>query len=235
MLKILNFSKILLLRAVDLIIELIFFDYKPYFLFTCKIFEIKKILVAKKMNIKKKLSTLGQRYTKNADFILKVLDQCDIKEGAKVLDIGTGRGIMTIILALKNYQVITGEPEGANWGNWKESAKKVDVLDLIKFKPLRAEDLPFSDNSFDAIFLYTSFHHISTDNREKALEEILRVLKREGTVVIIELTEKGVKRLRKKHPSHPNPADPRDFAAELPREFQMIKGKLLNAYLYQKK
>jgi ubiquinone/menaquinone biosynthesis C-methylase UbiE len=187
------------------------------------------------MKIKKKLKTLGERYTKNADFILKVLDHYHIKEGAKVLDIGTGRGIMTIILALNNFQVITGEPEGADWGNWKESARKVGVLDSIKFKPLRAEELPFPDNSFDAVFLYTSFHHISADNRRKALREILRVLKNKGLIVIIELTEQGVKRLRKRHPSHPNPVDPRDFNDELPREFQIIKGKLLNAYLYQKR
>jgi ubiquinone/menaquinone biosynthesis C-methylase UbiE len=162
------------------------------------------------------------------------LDHCELKEGAKVLDIGTGRGIMTIILALSNFEVITGEPEGANWGNWKESATKAGVLDLITFQPLKAEDLPFPDDSFDATFLYTSFHHISDDNRGKALNEILRILKNEGLIVIIELTEKGVKRLRKRHPSHPDAVDPRNFADELPDDFQVIKGDFLNAYLYQK-
>jgi ubiquinone/menaquinone biosynthesis C-methylase UbiE len=186
------------------------------------------------MHIKKKLKHLGERYTKNADFILKVLDHCDIKEKAKVLDIGTGRGIMTIILALSNFKVVTGEPEGADWGDWKESARKAEVLRKIKFEPLRAEDLPFPDNSFNAIFLYTSFHHISVDNRRKALIEILRTLKKEGLIVIIELTEKGVKRLRKRHPSHPDPVDPRNFADKLPYEFQLIKGEFLIAYLYQK-
>ena len=64
---------------------------------------------------------------------------------------------MAINLALKNYQVITGEPESDESEyakqDWLESARKIKVDHLITYTPFNAEDMPFEDESFNVIFI----------------------------------------------------------------------------------
>ena len=68
----------------------------------------------------------------------------------------------------------------------------------------KAENLPFDDSAFDAIFLYNSFHHI--DKREKTVKECMRVTNSAGIICIIEFNENGIEMLRKIHPGHPRMA-----------------------------
>ncbi|MFC1685580.1 class I SAM-dependent methyltransferase [Nanoarchaeota archaeon] len=49
-----------------------------------------------------------------------------------------------------------------------------------KFKLGSAENLPFKDNSFDYCLFMASLHHLSGNEREKALLEMKRVLKKRG-------------------------------------------------------
>ncbi len=150
----------------------------------------------------------------------------------KILDIGTGRGTMAIMLALKGYHVITGEPEGHDWADWRSSAKKVGVENLITFKHLNAEQLPFSNSEFDAIFVYVSFHHIN--DKISALKEFFRVAKQHGIIVIFELTPEGVEEVRMSFPSHANAVDPRDYTKNTSYSLNIIEHGNINAYIYKK-
>jgi len=181
------------------------------------------------MKLEKLKENLEERFGRDADFLNLLVEKLDLPEDSRVLDVGTGRGIMAIILALNGYKVITGEPEGTYWADWKSSAKKVGVEDMIEFKPLNAESLTFRDGEFDAIFLYTTFHHIS--DKERALSELLRVLKTKGLLAIIELTDEGVEVVRKTYPGHPDAVDPRDFMEHL-KPIEVVESKYLNAYIY---
>ena len=102
-----------------------------------------------KIGLEKAKNILGEKFSFAADFLYQTVEEFKLKKSEKILDIGTGFGIMSIILALHGYNVITGEPEGHNWANWNESAKKVSVEDLITFKFFQAEDLPFESKTFD--------------------------------------------------------------------------------------
>ena len=57
---------------------------------------------------------------------------------------------MAIILALNNYNVLTGEPKGDNTEyakrDWLTNAKKVNVDHLITFVHFNAEDMSFENN-----------------------------------------------------------------------------------------
>ncbi|MFW9873489.1 MAG: rRNA adenine N-6-methyltransferase family protein, partial [Candidatus Thorarchaeota archaeon] len=64
------------------------------------------------INLEKLKENLGERFSRDADFLNSVVIKLNISKTSKVLDIGTGWGTMAITLALHGYRVITGEPEG---------------------------------------------------------------------------------------------------------------------------
>ncbi len=180
------------------------------------------------MNLEKIKESLGEKFSRDADFLDTVIMSLNLKKESKILDVGTGWGFMAITLALHGYNVITGEPENAKWADWKSRAKLVNVEDKIKFKPFYAEKLPFENEIFDAIFLYTSLHHIK--DKVSAINEMLRVLKRDGYLIIIELTEKGVEQIRKRHIHHPDAVNAVDLLKEFNLEVSVKQSRYLNAY-----
>ncbi|MHA2123239.1 MAG: class I SAM-dependent methyltransferase [Promethearchaeota archaeon] len=184
------------------------------------------------MDLKEAKSILDVEFSFHADFAYQVVEELKLKKSAKVLDIGTGFGNMAIILALQGYKVTTGEPEGHNWANWQESARKLSLEDLITFKFFRAEELPFEINSFDAVFCLTSLHHIA--DKKLAIEEFLRVLVEDGVIVIFELNQEGVKIVKERMPSHPEAINPKEYSRELPLSVNIKKGRFIDGYIYKR-
>jgi ubiquinone/menaquinone biosynthesis C-methylase UbiE len=185
------------------------------------------------MNLEKIKENLGEKFSRDADFLDSVVGGINLAENSKILDIGTGWGFMAITLALHGYYVITGEPENAKWADWKSRAKIANVEDKITFKPFYAENLPFEDSTFDAVFLYTSLHHIN--NKAHAVAEILRAMKYDGYLIIIELTKKGVEAIRQRNIYHPDAINPRDFTKGFNLKEKILQSKYLNAYIYNHK
>ncbi len=102
-----------------------------------------------------------------------------------ILDIATGTGDLAINLAQTNAQKITGLDISSGMleiGKKKVKAKGLDSK--IEMVLGDSENMPFQDNSFDAItvaFGVRNFEHL-----ERGLKEIYRVLKPQGTFVILE-------------------------------------------------
>ena len=184
------------------------------------------------MNLEQAKEIMGDEFYRDANFLNSIIDQLNLPKDSKILDVGTGRGHMAIILALQGYNVITGEPKGTFWADWESSAKKVNVDHMITFIPLNAEKLPFESSNFNAVFLYATFHHIG--NKTGALVELMRVLKNNGVLVIIEFTDDGVELLRKRWKGHPDAVDPRDYSKDLNLKLKVIESEHLNAYLFKK-
>jgi demethylmenaquinone methyltransferase/2-methoxy-6-polyprenyl-1,4-benzoquinol methylase len=113
-----------------------------------------------------------------------------IKEsGAKnILDIATGTGDLAIAMSKINPEKIIGLDlsEGMlNVGKKKIKERKLDSL--IEMIQGDSEKLPFKDNTFDAITV--SFGVRNFENLDKGLSEIYRVLKPNGTFVILEFSQ----------------------------------------------
>lgn len=177
-----------------------------------------------------------------ADFVNQSIKKLHLGEDSKILDIGTGWGVMAIILALNGFNVLTGEPKGEIEGchhgkhhnefytSWSKSAKAVGVANRIKYRHLDAENLPFSENSFDAIFMLDTLQHVS--NRKLALKECMRVVRQNGVVGIFEMNKNGVEYCRKNLKFTPDLVIPMDYLENAGQSLVEIwSGKLVNAYI----
>ncbi|EPR74735.1 2-heptaprenyl-1,4-naphthoquinone methyltransferase MenG [Winogradskyella psychrotolerans RS-3] len=115
----------------------------------------------------------------------KVVEMVAKTKPKNILDIATGTGDLAISLTSTNAKEIIGLDISDGMlevGRKKISSKNLDgIISMIIGD---SEDLPFEDNTFDAItvaFGVRNFEHL-----EKGLAEILRVLKPNGIFVILE-------------------------------------------------
>lgn len=115
----------------------------------------------------------------------KVLQLVADKNPKTVLDIATGTGDLAILMTKTSAEKIIGLDISAGMlevGRNKIKAKKLS--DKIEMILADSENMPFEDNTFDAITV--AFGVRNFENLEKGLTEILRVLKPNGIFVILE-------------------------------------------------
>ncbi|WP_370569725.1 bifunctional demethylmenaquinone methyltransferase/2-methoxy-6-polyprenyl-1,4-benzoquinol methylase UbiE [Flaviramulus sp. BrNp1-15] len=102
-----------------------------------------------------------------------------------ILDIATGTGDLAINLAETNASKIVGlDISSGMLEIGKEKIKKKALESKIEMILGDSENMPFEDNTFDAITV--AFGVRNFENLENGLNEILRVLKPNGVFVILE-------------------------------------------------
>lgn len=112
---------------------------------------------------------------------LSLLNQIEAKH---VLDAATGRGdfIHTLKQHLKSYVRITGVD--ASEKSVDHAQKRFPENDVEIYR-MDLDALAFDDASFDLVTLFNSLHHIAKP--DKALAEMMRVLKPGGKLLISEM------------------------------------------------
>ena len=173
------------------------------------------------------------------DFAHQVVQELDLNFDAKILDVGTGEGNMAITLALNGYPVITGEPEDDHSDyskkDWRSKANKLQVNQLITFKPFNAENLPFENGMFDGIFLCGCLHHMQETVRADVMKECVRTTSLAGIICVIEPIEAALELIRKAYPEHPDASDPRLYTQGLNLSEERKAGDLFTAYIFRKR
>jgi demethylmenaquinone methyltransferase/2-methoxy-6-polyprenyl-1,4-benzoquinol methylase len=159
-----------------------------------KITPYKDSALGKKQQIAKMFDTISNEYDDlnrvisfgiDIKWRKKVVQIISKKEPTNILDIATGTGDLAINLTQTNASQIIGLDisEGMLDVGRKKIAKKQlnNTIDMIVGD---SENLPFDDNSFDAITV--AFGVRNFENLEIGLAEILRVLKPKGIFVVLE-------------------------------------------------
>ena len=105
---------------------------------------------------------------------------------AHVLDVACGTADSSIALAKAGIPFVTGID--ISEGMIKVGEEKIKSLNLnnINFKVEECENLSFEDNSFDSAFI--AFGIRNFEDKKKGLNELRRVLKDKGHLLILELS-----------------------------------------------
>ncbi len=100
----------------------------------------------------------------------------------EVLDFGCGLGRHSIYFAKQGFHVsafdlsVEGTDHLRQWSGREHLSIDIKVADML--------NLPYEDNSFDAIFAYHVVSHTNTMGMEQILGEISRILKVNGEIFI---------------------------------------------------
>ncbi|GAA3578737.1 bifunctional demethylmenaquinone methyltransferase/2-methoxy-6-polyprenyl-1,4-benzoquinol methylase UbiE [Snuella lapsa] len=115
----------------------------------------------------------------------KVVNIVKEKQPDSILDIATGTGDLAINLTATNASKIIGlDISSGMLEIGKEKIKRKSLENKIELVLGDSENMPFEDNTFDAITVAFGIRNFET--LENGLKEILRVLKPNGQFVILE-------------------------------------------------
>jgi len=105
-----------------------------------------------------------------------------------LLDIATGTGDFALeALAAGPKKIVGVDISEGMMAEGRKKLKAKGLDDIITLQYGDSENLPFSDNSFDAIIVAFGVRNFA--NLEKGLSEMLRVLRPGGQVVVLEFSQ----------------------------------------------
>jgi len=110
------------------------------------------------------------------DAVGYLVEELEIREDRDVLELGAGTGKFTELIALSGARITAIEPVAAMRQALELNCPTITVLDGT------AEAIPVADGSTDAVVAAQSFHRF---DGERALPEIHRILREEGTLGLI--------------------------------------------------
>ena len=115
----------------------------------------------------------------------KVVEIIGKKNPKQILDIATGTGDLALMMANLNPDRIVGlDISSGMLEVGKQKIAKANLSEKIEMIVGDSENMPFEDNTFDAITV--SFGVRNFANLNKGLKEIARVLSPKGVLVILE-------------------------------------------------
>jgi ubiquinone/menaquinone biosynthesis C-methylase UbiE len=124
---------------------------------------------------------LGMKWLMPEDrFKRHLIRQAGIERGHRVLDLGCGTGTLTILIKQIHPESevvgLDGDPKILEIARAK--AKKAGVE--VAFHEGMAFQLPYPDGWYDRVLCSLVLHHLTTENKRRALKEVNRVLRPGG-------------------------------------------------------
>ena len=123
---------------------------------------------------------------REASFKHKLIEQAHIRPRMKVLDLGCGTGTLTIMLKQSEPQAkivgLDGDEDVLSIAQSKATQAGIDV----QWEKGLADHLPYPDDSFDRVVSSLVIHHLITEDKVRAFQEIYRVLRVGGEFQMVD-------------------------------------------------
>jgi arsenite methyltransferase len=140
----------------------------------------------------------GWHSSRRGKFVVwrQILDDLKLRGDEQILDVGCGRGAVLLMAA---GRLTTGYATGIDlWRTRDQSGNAIDatrknaeaegVADRVRLETADMTALPFAVGSFDLILSSLAIHNVpGQEKRDRAIEEIVRVLRPGGRVAIADL------------------------------------------------
>ena len=120
--------------------------------------------------------------------IRHMLNFAKLPPDLRVLDIGTGIGLLPLILSEDGAKQIVGidiSPKMLEIAEYSRLSRANDAASRVTFRLAPAHLLPFRDDTFDAVTCRLVLNHVRRP--ERIIKEIVRVLQPGGILVLAEL------------------------------------------------
>lgn len=153
--------------------------------------------IGKKQQVEKMFNAISGRYDFLNHFLSFGIDKSWRRKSIEslrrynpktILDVATGTADFAIeALKLNPDKIIGVDISNGMLEVGREKVKLLGVENRISLQLADSENLPFPDNSFDAVIV--SFGVRNFENLDKGLKEIFRVLAHGGTFVVLEFSK----------------------------------------------
>jgi len=114
-----------------------------------------------------------------------VIELSCIKAGDRVLDVCCGTGEQVFHYAQKGA-IGTGVDQNPNMIELAEKNRKRRGFKHSTFRMASANELPFPDGYFDCASISLGLHEMKRDERNRAVSEMKRVVKKDGALMFID-------------------------------------------------
>lgn len=121
----------------------------------------------------------------------------DLFNGAKILDVGCGKGHLALAIARSGRSCTSIDISDEEIYYARLNAIYFNVDDRIDLQLQDARQLKFESHSFDAVTSAALFHHLI--HPQLVLNEMLRVCKSPGKIIISDLNEQGQQAVAQVH------------------------------------
>lgn len=143
--------------------------------------------------------------------IRSLLDFAELSDGMEILDVGTGLGVLAVMLAEEGADSVIGvdvSPGMLEQAEYLRLSQPTDSTHRVSYRLGRVQALPFEDERFDAVTCRLVLNHFQAP--ERAVREFVRVLRPDGVFLMAELlsADDPVKRAtqnaieERRNPSH---------------------------------
>ena len=119
-------------------------------------------------------------------FKRRLISQAAIQPQHKVLDLGCGTGTLTVLIKQMQPKAEVVGLDGDRPVLDLARAKAAEAGITITWQQGMAFDLPYSDDTFDRVLSSLVLHHLITENKQRTLDEVWRVLRPGGELHVID-------------------------------------------------
>ena len=113
----------------------------------------------------------------------------NVRDGDAILDVAVGTGLILADIARINRSGLNAGIDISTGMLEKARARLKDSTSRVELKQASAFDIPYPDGTFDLVFNGYMFDLMPVEAMPKILSEFRRVLRRDGRLVMVNMTE----------------------------------------------